>query len=63
MIPDMYKWLTTGNDIRFIHLQSMVMKGHKSLLETTRGQKLESSQRDPISLHACSNFHKKLHRA
>ena len=39
----------------------MVIKGHKRSLEITRGKKLETSQRGPIVLHACSNFHKKLH--
>ena len=60
MILDLYTWMTTGNDSKYIHLQSMVIKGHKSSIEITRGKKLEASQRDPIVLHACSNFHEKL---
>ena len=53
MILDLYTWMTTGNDSLYIHLQSMVIKGHKMSLEITRGKKLETSQRDPIfCIHA-----------
>ena len=53
MILDLYTWMTTGNDSKYIHLQSMVIKGHKRSLEITRGKKLETSQRDPIfCMHA-----------
>ena len=53
MILDLYTWMTTGNDSKYIHLQSMVIKGHKRSLEITRGKKLETSQKDHIfCMHA-----------
>ena len=48
LIFGMSTQMTDRNDIRYINLHSLVIKGHKRLENDNRDKKIKTSHRDPI---------------
>ena len=61
----MYAHMTARNDIRYIYLLSMFIRGHQRSIEVTLGHQrshVNNNTQIPNFLHVCSNFYQNLHK-
>ena len=57
----MYTEITTRNDIRYMYIHYMIIKGHTRSNWGHKRSKIENKTQGPNLLHAYSKLHKKLH--